>query len=566
MIFSDFKLKINKYFIVIAFILSAFFILIVNLCIGTYFVDYEVIINSLFLHEITTHLEYPYNYLNFWTGVSSLMSSISDLLKNVSFYSSLHTLLNIIFFTIITSFIWIDCRKSKDNLIAITTLILSAYLLFFDSIFLTINWKLAINFTLTGILSIYIYCKHHYVLAKYLSYILVLIALVIRFEIVIIAILSSIIYVIFLSHRKLLPYILKYSILSLLVFTGFKFIQGKYFPEDKYIQMYEHEVIDRTGQRIIYDNDSNLIVKRLAMNRFIKDDNKYTWQDYKGIIDDSQKHIKFNKDTYINILKNNISIHSDSIKLNYQFYIIYFLFITLLILNKKTRSLGIKKSLVFFALILIFLLSNLYLLFPLDILNTLLFWLFLTTIWHTIFLLNLKKNVFIYASILFFVLLSYGKTVTEELRLQRVFAKKSYYYRSLLEEFSKQGKTVVYSNFPEDFSNYPSKLFDINPMDKINHYYIDMFYFSMYSFYINHHKPFFGKNMKNLIARLEKIANKNNIVLISNTDQLDFYKMYAEKLYNIKIDYKEIQTPETFNIDPDLDVLKPYCIYMTANF
>lgn len=516
--------SINRQYVFFSIVISIGYITLLNVIFGTYFSDYEVIFNALFSHTFSSAMRYDW-CPNVWFLFVPIISKISSLFPTTPIYSILYTVINGFgLFVLIYCTLIIYRNKSK---FLRTTIVLFGILLFNDIFINITNRSVTIFLGLTSVYSLYTYYyfyKKKYIIA--LSICLFSISIILRFEIALIFFFFASIYIFLFKLGKLNKFIYVYFLVSIVVLFSFNLIRYIYFEELMYVEKSEHILIDRNYTYTNELPDSTAVVER-AVSMFIKDDIQYNSSIYKTIVSEDNILDYLLNGKYFKYFFNKIFFYTKDFMSKW--FIEFFLFVLIGSLFYRHSKNKIQFCLFNLIFLTFFLIISFMFIFPIELLLGYL------SVYCLIWLESIVKSrnrvlFLIVASVFLFVKLKgniHIKNINEE-------RNKYVDYFSCL---TSSDRTVVYSNFVDEYKNYPSKLF--KPILDKQHYYLDSFFYNNYSFYKEHNKIVFGENIGNLKDRIRKIAN-DKFIFVSTEDYNQFLKTYLYKVYHLKITFKQI--------------------------
>lgn len=536
----DFNRKFKQ-----SLILSAIYVLVINVFFGTYFDTYESWINSVIMHESAAQINYDF-FVPLWFLITPIFSFLNSLIPGFSLYALVYTIINIIVLGVfIFGFLIIQSRKKSD--FKTTSLYILLGILLYTSCIVYVNNQRA-AFLLVSVAFFLLFLVHEYSLEKRyktFAFVLMLTGVLARLEIAIIAVAISFLFVL-LFYRKLL-YTAAITFLFVIgIYTVYNVLQGEYYSDVKCILKAEHELYDRNGLYQFKDDED--FIKYKAMGWFIRDDNVYDINDYYELIENNSVIQFLTADNFWFVYWDKlVDLYLD---LASHFFLVLLLVYGMVYLAFRLRKFQYMRS---YPVLRLFILSSIvislpflfsiYILFPYGVVVS------ICTALCMLFVMFLYANyegkkwqrINFWFLLLFLTLanITYFDEINE---YQNEMKENALSIRKIKEFYNTPGfeKTIVFAQL-SNFSSFPSRLFSTMQLPIIKHYNLDYYLSHTFSFYKKHNEEVFGDALPYLDKRIEVCANQN-IVLISNDFYNDFLKKYLKKYHQIDVQFKKQDT------------------------
>lgn len=523
-----------------------------NLFFGTYFEDYESIISGFFRHEFTEKMDYSWN-TNIYFFLTPTLTFLAYFFDSTQFYSFFTTFLNLISLVV---FVYVLLKLLIESnlyfyhkcLILLFFLIISIPQILYVS-----NRYFTTLLSFSSFLLYYLYSIDKVKYRKYLyfSIIFLIIASFVRFQVVMVFFLISSCFSLFFINKTNTFQSIKYFVLACFFQLAFSVVQHNFFYEYKYIEKAEHEIIDRESTNMQLDKKNiSSIFKHSAMKMYIKDDAIFDYRDYEKLVKDVKYRKYFFSKSFLNAFKNKMSdAYEDISKYWYLIlltfiHLIFYLYLRNMISNPKFLRLVFGFSIILLLTLFVF---NVFIFFPAKSWFQLLFIINFILV-YSLVLQSSKVNLNRYFLFCVFFSMSvayYGWSVYkfEDEKNKRVEA-----YRKIMFNEIESNNTIVMANFTSSFLVNSSRLFSRVHSTRINHYYLDLFFYSNYSYYKKHHKDLFGEGLPYLNERIKRISQPN-IVFFSNEEYNKFLKEYLFLIHNIEVDFNlKVDTNMPYNV------------------
>jgi hypothetical protein len=510
------KLKLLYYAV-----FSVSFILIFNLTIGLYYHEWEIMVNSFFSFEYTSIVDFSFTS-PVWFLIAPILSYLSAVFE-FSFFPLAYVLFLIgnLTATLTLSNIYLKANDSKSSFFVQILILASLFpLIFFVSNKSLVIW-LCFNIS-------FLY-YHGYQIKnkklKSLAYLLLALAILIRFDMVL---LYSVFLIVFsLFFDKSLFNIGMVFLLTALIFTlCFELLSYNYFNEYYFVERAERIMLDKgLLSKAILDED----YKTIAVCRYMQDKEIIDDEVYKNIVTNfSFKSYFFSKTFVYAYFDNCLEFFRDASK--YKFYVGIILFVFLFYLKRKH---SIKVTLFFLMII-----STPFVLAPFFKVPAV-FWHSILSVVFIIYLLINQRKISNNKSLLIilFSIASIG-FLTENYRIERKKAIKSHNYRETIQLLDRHNKITVFSFWAQDFENLDNRLEFTMEASRIEHYYLDYFFFSRYNFVKDKHQLFFNNQYEYLIEKL-KICETRELAVFIDEDYHFFLNNYLSSNHNTSIFLEE---------------------------
>jgi len=147
----------------------------------------------------------------------------------------------------------------------------------------------------------------------------------------------------------------------------------------------------------------------------------------------------------------------------------------------------------------------------------------------------------------------------ENYQLENNKEKTSKAYRDVMQILDKKNNTIIFSNWTQDFQNFSNKIQFSKPYPKIEHYYLDFFFFSRYNFVKNKHDKFFNNKYEVLIEKL-KICQEREVAFFIDEGYKSFLTNYLKAYHNTTLRYEEFDFVDYVKLEQNEVHSKPYKI------
>lgn len=538
----------SKYFILIFALLS---LLTLYFSTGLYYTGNERLFSSFSHCEFTEKMNYSNNY-NVWFIVSPIITFLSGYCINtydILIFLVLFYNLALLVFNTLNYF-----EKLNINVLIVICLLIVVY---FINLFTHISNR-QIIFLLVFNLIFYCYntirLKTKY--SRGVVFLLLSLTLIIRFEIAFV-VFSICLIISILYNRKLMKYILCFTILSILTLFFYHTLQSTVYDKYYFIEKAEHEIYDRNSVELESSMSKKELLQLKAHTYFIIDKVHLNAEYYRQLFTKKQlitnklsikyfKYVQFKLASFYNELFSNT------------YFLIHFLLSVIILLCLSAQRIKLITIILFILGMPIF--FNFFLDFKTDL--TIAMYLFLDFSLLLYFFRNHTTFSVQKAVVTLFVcfILVYNL-------LNAYYTKQYYvnhdeklitYYRDILTYGKNNHKEIVYSNLVGNFESYPSKLFSVSKRDISPHYYLNLFFYANYSYYINHNQKFFS-NIESFEDRVRDIVNKK-AVFLSNEEHNKFIVDYMQEVCNYSI---KILKEDTLNqqLAPEKGINPYFSIY-----
>lgn len=534
------NISLNKHPLVVIFFISlAYPILVIN-TVGLYFDDWEVLANSFFALEYTSVMSYSWAP-NVWFLLAPILSKLTYIFNFHVF--SLAYFFIIVLNLFITSYCIYNYFENKRKNHFYFTLFLVLFLTF-PMVFFASNRSLVIWLCFNASFLYYLSIISNNNIKKYYAILIFTFALFFRFDLVIIFSVILLVFAIF-YQKKLIRLGVYFLFISILFFIGFEMYSYFTFNEFYFLERSERIIFDK-GLFVNAYIEGNY--KNLATYLYINDKKIIDPNVYKRIVDEFSfiKYL-FSKDIFKAFSSNLLDFSEKSSK--FKFYFLSFLgFIILL-----KRDLFNLKNLLFFITINLFFLSLLFLFYLPEM-----FWI---SVWIMLFIVVVVKNnssfIIHQNKIVFFLIFCLVAFIYENYNEQKIKETQADKYRDLMTTFETKNINIVYSYLLFDYQNFHSRLFHPSYDNKIDHYYLDAFFFTRYDFVKNKNKSFFNDNYEYLEEKI-KICDERKVAFFIEDFYKEFLTNYMLEYHNMSLRFDSIEFINYVELDNKNIKSKPY--------
>jgi hypothetical protein len=531
-------------------LLGVLMIASLNVFTGTYFEDYEVLIGGVFLHEFSAPMDYSWN-ANIWFLFTPIIAFFSDFFQELHFYSLLTNAINAILPISLIYFILSWSKFKNLGRISKGILLIVVLLLSVKNIMLVSNRRMVLNLLFSSITFLILYFDNNQKRKEHLviSCLLLVASVFLRFELVMLCLVVFAPLYLSYKNRGFWKFYLAFFIFATAIFSMFKILQNTVYKEYAYREKAEHEFIDR--QTIYFDEDMSEIeiYKLYAMMMYVQDQDVYDSEDY-GELLASVDYVSYIGKPWL------LAFWQEKVVNFYNAFdyrlILLFVLCSIWVIFKQKRY----RLLPFLSLILITpLLFSFLLIFPVNLYEGMMV---LVIIGLTFLIFRDDLLVSVKLVFAFIVILALGSWGKDFLRVQKEYEDLFWTYRNDMLDFKSEEKEVVFANFTNDFVNYPRRTFSLKPKNKVDHYYLDLFFYSSYNFYIDHHREFFHDGIKKLTSRIRD-CTKPNVVFYANEQQKEFLTNYLSYFHNMQISFKILPEASHYEWEnSEMDISLPY--------
>lgn len=530
---------LDKHPKIVSLLLSTSLIVAVNLFLGTYFEEYEIIINQLLLEQFNTSVDVPFSTVYF--GSCILLTKLTNLFPSLSVYSLLYTFFNFIGLYLITLFLLKYLKQIEIKFYTKLFLLFLVQFLFIENI-LFVN---AVRTSMLVVFASQLWFYYGITNRKRNIFFLPVFFLFalgsdIRIEMGAILSLLLVAFTILFMNRKAIVLSCLMLVFASSLVVGYHYGLNTYYPDVKIIHNAEHEFQDRKHFDVDVNDPVDIQIKT-AMRAFIADSGVYDMKDYEAILDNtSATEYLFSRaafDAYIAKIRQT----KKELK-GYEWFLLLTIFIILLILLNINHLFTDRTTLIRVWLFIAVCLSIPFLL------NT---WLFVSYRFLVVYvsILNIlgiltiilrynskaklpSKSIILVAIAI--LLATFTVYITKKIKVEHENRQISKAFEAFLERAANNHKNIVISNITFDL--YSARLFTTCLQNSIDHYYLDFYFHHVYNYYQRHHAPFFGKNYGSLISRIERCM-QDDVIFISNDYYNALLHNYLQTVHSTDISF-----------------------------
>jgi hypothetical protein len=537
-------------------LISLTFLILLNVCCGSFFLDYESLFNAGVTHEFSTQVNFDLA-INTYVFLINLVSFINIKLATFNTFSFLLVFLNLSILSTLIGNLLFHLDKAKVSRTSQGLTVIIALLLIFPSQLQIHNHYISFLMSFSAGLSLYTIQKYKlHKSYKLLVVGLILGSLLVRLEV------ASIFYLLFLSYailynKKLRKPALIIFAICLILQAGYHMIINKN-EVNRAVFSFEHEIQDRQSVDFQSMSTQDWYTYR-AMGKFIVDNPNFTIKTYSEYLDQQDRmEYLFSKNRFFNsYLEKLSSLSSEMSRFTGHLILLFVLMGFVFYEQVKNSPHKRKTSLKLLGFYLINLGVPLGLSSFLTCTPQIVFSISFSLGFVCLIYLSLKGTLQNTHLLLFIVPLAISVVVL----IQRVLSNQNAeeinaesLRTEMLSSFNKN-ETIVFTYLPS-FTYYPAKLFRTSLNKEIPHYYLDIGILNHVKPFKDHNQAFFGLAYFSLKDRMLKCANNEKIVLISTEEYNAFLTDYIRVKYQDTFRFEEV--PNT-SIEGELN--KYYLFY-----
>ncbi len=510
--------------------------------IGCYFEEYEVVANQIILDQFTTSFGKGEIFNNVHFLLLPVYGKLTSIFPKIPIYSTIYIIHFSLayFFIVLGILILIRKKEYKEYGIKTALIILFTTVLLIDNLIFINNVRICLLLIFASLIWLHLLYLTRHKGTYFILPMLFLLGLLMRMEIALLSTFTALVFSIFFLKRRYSIAVLAMFLCCMFAFQTYKIVNARLDPTVGIVHKAEHELHDR--QNINYDLLSEKeMQKRMAMTFFIADGDAFSIDDYPALYEKkSLSGYVFNRDIVFKFIGKSTQL----IKYLKGYYWLFIIACTLLIyLSRNWEPLFDSKfSLYKFYLFCLFFMAlpfvlNLFLSVPSRFIVPYLSIAIITLIIYIVTKkgeqVRIEGLVMLCLVALIFTSLNGFSKVKSEKSQQKVA---NQFTNSLL-ELGEQGKVGVMYNINMDV--YPSKLFSTSKSDNVKHYYLDFYFYYVYDYYIQHHKPFFGDGYKSLLSRMKR-CSEDDVIFYSNDEYNIFLSDYLSTMYGSKVKFHSV--------------------------